>query len=85
LRKTEAISKVNKEGSGVTSTEGAAKTENGSDMAVTSTKVREKARKSRTRMGFMQQVKPIFERLLGQMELALLEGMEDAVNICQKT
>ena len=54
-------------------------------MAVTSTKVREKARKSRTRMGFMQQVKPIFERLLGQMELALLEGMEDAVNICQKT
>jgi hypothetical protein len=29
-----------------------------------STKVRRKARKSRTRMGFMQHIKPVLERLM---------------------
>jgi hypothetical protein len=31
-------------------------------------------------MSYMQQVRPVFERLLGQMELALLGGLEDVAN-----
>jgi hypothetical protein len=36
-------------------------------------------------MGYMQQVKPVIERLLGQMEMALLGGMEDAAHVYQET
>ena len=36
-------------------------------------------------MGYKQQVKPIFERLLGQLELALLGGMEEEVSIRTET
>ncbi len=76
---------VTGERSGVTSTDVEARTEDGSDMTRARIKVRRRARKSRARMGYMQMVKPIFERLSGQMELALLCGLDDMTDIYQET
>ena len=68
-------------GSEATSTDGAAITESGLEITGARPRDKRKARRSRTRMGYKQQVKPIFERLLGQLELALLGGMEEVVGI----
>jgi len=32
-------------------------------------------------MTYMQQVRPVFERLLGQLEMALLGGLEEMANV----
>ena len=50
-------------------------------MTGATTRAKRKTRKTRDRMTYMQQVKPVFERLLGQLELALLGGMEDVADI----
>ena len=73
------------DGIGITSSEVGAKTGNDSKMIETSTKFRKKARKIKPRMDYMQQVNPVFERLMGQLELALLRGMEDATDVLQET
>ena len=75
---------VTGERSGVTSTDVEARTEDGSDMTRARIKVRRRARKSRARIGFMQLVKPNFDRLLGQLELALLTGLNGMADIYQE-
>ena len=50
-------------------------------MTGTSTRARRKTRRARGRMTYMQQVNPVFERLLCQLELALLGGVEDVADI----
>jgi len=44
-------------------------------------KTRRKTRTARGRMTYLQQVRPVFEKLLGQLELALLGGLEDVTDI----
>jgi hypothetical protein len=61
-----------------TSADGVAIMESGSENTGTRAKDKRKTILGRARMGYKQQVKPIFERLLGQLELALLGGMEEA-------
>jgi hypothetical protein len=84
-RRNEATSMVNNEGSGITQADSAALTASGSEGTRMSTRGRKKARRTQTRMGYKQQVKPIFEILLGQLELALLAGMEDTASIRSET
>jgi hypothetical protein len=70
-RRTETAS-----GSGITTTEGGVGTYDESTMTGATTRARRKMRRAKMRMSYMQQVKPVFEMLLGHLELVLLGGME---------
>jgi hypothetical protein len=71
--------------SGITSADGTTITGSGLEITGTRQKDRRKTKRNRKIMGYKQQVKPILERLLGQLELALLGGMEDVVNTHMET
>jgi hypothetical protein len=51
--------------------------ETGSGITGNRHKDRRKPRRSRMKIGYKQQLKPILERLLGQLELALMGRMEE--------
>ena len=67
-------------GNTTTSTNDEANTDGGSGITGNRGQGKRKAKRTRSRMGYKQQVRPMFERLLGQLELALLGGMEEVVS-----
>ncbi len=50
-------------------------------MTEKSAEVKRRAKKGKTGQTYMQQVKPVFKRLLGQLELVLLGGMDDEEDV----
>jgi len=67
-------------GSGITTSDGGVGTDDESIITGKSTRARRKTRRMKSRMSYMQQVRSVFERLLGQLELALLGGLEDVAD-----
>jgi hypothetical protein len=68
-------------GDGLASAERGMGTDKEMNMTGATARTRRKARKTKGHMTYMQQVKPVFERLLGQLELALLGGVEEVADI----
>ena len=56
-------------------------TDEETNMTGATARTRRKTRTTRGRMTYLQQVKPVFERLMGQLDLALLGGMEEVTDI----
>ena len=67
-------------GSGITTSDRGLRTGDESIITGKSIRATRKTKRMKSRMSYMQQVKPIFDRLLGQLELALLGGMEDVAD-----
>jgi hypothetical protein len=68
-------------GAGAASTGRRMGTEEESNITGAASKARRRARKTRGQMTYLQQVKPVFERLMGQLELALMGGLEEVTDI----